>query len=429
MSKLLTKIASATILLAFALAPEANAESRLPPCPNEDEKVVWNNCQGTRTLPDGEEYVGEWKDGKRNGQGTLTLVDGKKYVGEFRDNNLNGRGTYTWPGGEKYVGEFRGGKKHGQGTFTWSNGEKYVGKWKNNMRNGEGTFTAVNLEKYVGEWKDDARNGHGTVTWPNGNKYVGEFINNNLNGRGTYTWPGGETYVGEFRDSKINGQGTRTFPHGEKYVGEWKDNMRNGEGTLTLTNGEKYVGDWKDDNVNGIGNYAWPNGENYFGEFRDGRKNGVGTLYDANASIISSGIWADDKFVGAVAIEELVAMEKEGGVYVVPVRFNGMITLNAVIDSGSADVSIPNDVVSTLIRTKTISDEDFIGVETYVLADGTKVPSLRFRIRSLQVGNKTLENVTASVASTKADILLGQSFLSRFKSWSIDNDRHVLILR
>jgi hypothetical protein len=27
------------------------------------------------------------------------------------------------------------------------------------------------------------------------------------------------------------------------------------------------------------------------------------------------------------------------------------------------------------------------------------------------------------------DILLGQSFLSRFKSWSIDNDRHVLILR
>jgi predicted aspartyl protease len=61
--------------------------------------------------------------------------------------------------------------------------------------------------------------------------------------------------------------------------------------------------------------------------------------------------------------------------------------------------------------------------------DGTEVPSPRFRIRSLKVGNTTLENVSASVASGKADILLGQSFLGRFKSWSVDNDRHVLILR
>jgi hypothetical protein len=35
----------------------------------------------------------------------------------------------------------------------------------------------------------------------------------------------------------------------------------------------------------------------------------------------------------------------------------------------------------------------------YVLADGTKVPSPRFRIRSLKVGNKTLENVTASISA------------------------------
>ena len=110
-------------------------------------------------------------------------------------------------------------------------------------------------------------------------------------------------------------------------------------------------------------------------------------------------------------------------------RFNGAITLNAIIDSGAADVSVPADIVSTLIRTKTVSEEDFLGVQTYVLADGTEVPSPRFRIRSLKVGNKTLENVTAHIASGNADILLGQSFLSRFKSWSVDNDRHVLILR
>ena len=33
---------------------------------------------GTLTLPNGENYVGEWKDGKRNGQGTHLSPDGKK---------------------------------------------------------------------------------------------------------------------------------------------------------------------------------------------------------------------------------------------------------------------------------------------------------------------------------------------------------------
>ena len=311
MSTLVTKIASATMLLAFALASKANAENHLPPCP-KDEGVIWNDCQGTHTLRDGQKYVGEWKDGKGNGQG-----------------------IFTWPDGAKYVGEVRNGTKNGQGVFTWRNGEKYVG-----------------------DWQEDKFNGQGTYTWPDGRKYVGEWQNNERNGRGTLTWPDGASFVGE-----------------------WKGNMKNGHGTMYLPDG----------------------------------------------SILVSGIWADDHFNNFN--EELVAMKIEGGVYVVPVRFNWTITLNAVIDSGAADVSVPSDVVSTLIRSKTISDEDFIGVETYVLADGTEVPSPRFRIRSLQVGSKILENVTASVASAKAEILLGQSFLSRLNSWSIDNDRHVLILR
>ena len=59
---------------------------------------------------------------------------------------------------------------------------------------------------------------------------------------------------------------------------------------------------------------------------------------------------------------------------------------------------------------------------------GSKVPSARFRIRSLNVGGKIVENVTAVIALGEAEILLGQSFLSRFKSWSVDNQRHVLKL-
>ena len=123
-----------------------------------------------------------------------------------------------------------------------------------------------------------------------------------------------------------------------------------------------------------------------------------------------------------------VAMQYVGGIYVVPVLINKAITLNFIVDSGATDVSIPADVVSTLMRTGTIQRSDFLGNKTYALADGSTLPSPTFRIRSLGVGDRLLQNVTASIADVRATPLLGQSFLGRFKSWSIDNSRHALVL-
>ena len=122
-----------------------------------------------------------------------------------------------------------------------------------------------------------------------------------------------------------------------------------------------------------------------------------------------------------------IPMQIEGGTYVVPVLINQAITLNFTVDSGAADVNIPADVVITLKRTGTLKDSDFLGEKTYVLADGSKVHLQTFRIKSLKVGNKVLENVLGSVASVKGSLLLGQSFLGRFKSWSIDNTKHGLV--
>jgi hypothetical protein len=123
-----------------------------------------------------------------------------------------------------------------------------------------------------------------------------------------------------------------------------------------------------------------------------------------------------------------IPLRREGGVLAVPVKINDTITLNFTIDSGAADVSIPADVVLTLTRAGTISEADFLGKRNYVLADGSTVPSNTFRIRSLRVGGREITNVTGSVAGVKGSLLLGQSFLKRFTSWSIDNSRQMLVL-
>ncbi len=65
--------------------------------------------------------------------------------------------------------------------------------------------------------------------------------------------------------------------------------------------------------------------------------------------------------------------------FVVPVLINNSITLNFVVDSGAADVRIPAVVVLTL-------------------------------------------------TPVQGSLLVGQRFLGRFKSWSIDNSKQALLL-
>jgi predicted aspartyl protease len=73
------------------------------------------------------------------------------------------------------------------------------------------------------------------------------------------------------------------------------------------------------------------------------------------------------------------------------------------------------------VRTGTITDTDFIGEKTYVLANGSEQHTATFMIKSLKVGGIVVENVRGGVAPAQGSLLLGQSFLERFKSWSIDN--------
>jgi predicted aspartyl protease len=82
-----------------------------------------------------------------------------------------------------------------------------------------------------------------------------------------------------------------------------------------------------------------------------------------------------------------------------------------------------------LIRSKTLTAPDFVGQRTYTLADGSTAPSDTFILREMRVGNHTVRNVRASVSgSLDGTLLLGQSFLTRFKSWTLDNSAHALVL-
>jgi hypothetical protein len=118
----------------------------------------------------------------------------------------------------------------------------------------------------------------------------------------------------------------------------------------------------------------------------------------------------------------------QGDKYVAPILVNKTIMLRFVVDNGAPYVSIPEDIVATLIRAGTVDRADFLEGKISRLADGSAIPSTTFEVRSLTVDHTTVDNVLANVTPVGTDFVLGQSFLRRFSAWSIDSNNHKLIL-
>jgi predicted aspartyl protease len=123
-----------------------------------------------------------------------------------------------------------------------------------------------------------------------------------------------------------------------------------------------------------------------------------------------------------------IPLGRKGGVFTVPAVINDAVKLDFVLDSGAADVIIPEDVVLTLIRSGTVARQDLTGIGRYTLADGSEHEQLQLQLRELRIGDRTVRNVAAGVNSVQGEPLLGQALLSRFGSWTIDNRRQMLVL-
>jgi len=115
------------LLILFTLPSYA---SDLPSCP----KGKHHTCYGHYTIPSGP-------------------FAGDIYAGEFKNEQFNGEGEYFTSGGKgHYVGNWKDGKRNGQGYQANSDGSKYVGKWKNNKYHGKGTYTFANGTVKSGIW-------------------------------------------------------------------------------------------------------------------------------------------------------------------------------------------------------------------------------------------------------------------------------------
>ena len=153
---------------------------------------------------------------------TITYENGDKYVGDLKNGLKNGKGIYFYANGNKYEGDWKDDKKEGRGTFSFVNGDRFEGECKNDKANGKGVKYFKNGDIYDGDWKDDAMDGRGILYSANGSKFFGEFKNNNVEGKQVFFWNDGDIQMGDYRNGSFEGKYITFHPNGEAVVNdEW----------------------------------------------------------------------------------------------------------------------------------------------------------------------------------------------------------------
>jgi len=139
----------------------------------------------------GDQYEGEYKIENQlpHGQGSMNSSIGTsvwRYVGNFKDGYKNGRGIDYFPDGAKYEGDFENDKAHGKGIYYYANGDRYEGDFKDDTRTGRGIFYYAYDDRYEGDFEDKRKHGRGIYYFKNGERYEGDFKRGKRTGRGIY---------------------------------------------------------------------------------------------------------------------------------------------------------------------------------------------------------------------------------------------------
>ena len=184
--------AFALLLLALTLLPVVAQSQSLAGV--TDKECVRGDCidgSGTlefRTRWGKGSYVGNFANGEFDGYGRLEVpisFNAKEvYVGNFEQGLRSGRGTH-WNGeGNLYIGQWKNNKRNGQGSYFFK-----LPEWRENQHTE--FWLRENTENYTGDFVDDHFQGEGTYRWPDGQKSVGSFFANEKHGLGTFYYQTG----------------------------------------------------------------------------------------------------------------------------------------------------------------------------------------------------------------------------------------------
>ena len=134
-----------------------------------------------------------------------------------------------------------------------------------------------------------------------------------------------------------------------------------------------------------------------------------------------------DNDVSSTKKNDYIDVINNSSSYKVKISFE-KISKYFIIDSGASDTSISVDLERDLLLDGIIKKENYLEDGYYTLADGREIKCKRIMLNNIKIGDFFVNNVIISIKGTGNDLLLGKSFLNKFKKWSINNEQQNLYL-
>lgn len=122
----------------------------------------------------------------------------------------------------------------------------------------------------------------------------------------------------------------------------------------------------------------------------------------------------------------IIKMENVGGVYMVPAKVNGL-PLKFIFDTGASEVSISLTEAIFMAKNGYLDESDIVGTSFAQLADGSVTENTRIKIKSIEIGELKIHDVSANIIhNADAPLLLGQSAIKKLGRIEFDGDNLVI---
>jgi aspartyl protease family protein len=101
-----------------------------------------------------------------------------------------------------------------------------------------------------------------------------------------------------------------------------------------------------------------------------------------------------------------------------------------IFDTGASDIIMSLTEALFLYKQGKLSQDDFIGAQQYQIADGSIREGMVVVLRSVEIGNRKLTGVQASIMDNmETPLLLGQSALAKFGEISINYNKNEITFK
>lgn len=212
---------------------------------------------GIKTFADGKILKGYWKRGNFDREDANLSFDQNYASGQYKSDCIsgdciNGNGVFLYPNGDIYVGDFKQGKRHGVGVCYYANRSEYRGVWAADQPSGKGTLLTASGETKTGIWKFGQLQEIPSSNTIRETEMASSFVpnisscleGNCTDGYGKYIFQDSSIYTGYFSKGLPDGLGQVAYKNGDRYEGMMRAGRLHGEGSL-IRSGRRITGIWE----------------------------------------------------------------------------------------------------------------------------------------------------------------------------------------